>query len=170
MARERPRLPPSSQYITPAGERRLRDELDHLWRVERPHVTQAVQEAAAMGDRSENAEYIYGKRRLREIDRRVRFLRKRLDGMVVVGSPPSRSDRVFFAAWVELSENDQLLHWHRIVGPDEFDHDPRYVSMDSPLGKALFGKSLDQTVELKTPQGIRNLTIERIHYGDAPPP
>jgi len=166
MLRNRPPPPRSSQYITPAGERKLRQELDELWRVERPKVTQAVQEAAAMGDRSENAEYIYGKRRLREIDRRVRFLRKRLDGMVVVTTPPSRRDRVFFAAWVEISDDEALCRWHRIVGPDEFDDDPRYISMDSPMGKALLGKSLGQTFELRTPQRVRTLTIERIHYGE----
>src|SRR5258707_13441142 len=88
-----------SQYITAEGARRLREELDQLWRVERPKVTQAVSEAAAQGDRSENAEYTYGKRRLREIDRRVRFLRKRLDGMVIVGQPTSDPTRLFFGQW-----------------------------------------------------------------------
>ena len=102
MGRWRPPTRPGSQYITPEGEARLRAELDQLWRVERPQVTQAVSEAAAMGDRSENAEYIYGKRRLREIDSRVRFLRKRLDGITVVDRPPSDPRRVFFGAWVAL--------------------------------------------------------------------
>src|SRR6201996_2276297 len=102
MGRYRPPQKPGSQYITPEGARRLREELDHLWRGERPRVTQAVSEAAAQGDRSENAEYTYGKRRLREIDRRVRHLRKRLDGMVIVDKPPSDPSRVFFGAWVSL--------------------------------------------------------------------
>ena len=102
MGRWKPPSRPGSQYITPAGARRLRDELDQLWRVERPQVTQAVSEAAAQGDRSENAEYTYGKRRLREIDRQVRFLRKRLDGMMVVDHAPTDRTRVFFGAWVEL--------------------------------------------------------------------
>src|ERR1700724_174808 len=98
------RLPQAtgSKYITAEGASRLRAELDELWRVERPKVTQAVSEAAAQGDRSENADYIYGKRRLREIDSRVRFLRKRLDGMVVVNQPPSDPKRVFFGAWVSV--------------------------------------------------------------------
>src|SRR5580698_11462923 len=102
------RLPskPGSKYITPAGAARLRDELDELWRGERPRLTQAVAAAAAQGDRSENAEYTYGKRRLREIDRRVRFLRKRLEGMVVVEQPPADLRRVFFGAWVELEAAD----------------------------------------------------------------
>jgi transcription elongation factor GreB len=104
MSRYRPPQPRGSKFITPQGAARLKQELDHLWRVLRPQVTQAVQEAAAQGDRSENAEYIYGKRQLREIDRRVRFLRQRLDGMVVVGSAPSDRSRVFFGAWVTLED------------------------------------------------------------------
>src|SRR3984885_14614107 len=102
MSRFRPPQKPGSQYITAEGARRLREELDELWRAERPRDPQAVSEAAAQGDRSENADYIYGKRRLREIDSRVRFLRKRLDGMVTVDQPPSDPRRVFFGAWVAL--------------------------------------------------------------------
>jgi transcription elongation factor GreB len=105
MTRYRPASPSGSQFITPAGAERMRAELDELWKVERPRVTQAVSEAAAQGDRSENAEYTYGKRRLREIDRRVRFLRKRLDGMVVVAQAPSDRRRVFFGAWVTLEDD-----------------------------------------------------------------
>src|SRR6201984_3836860 len=99
-------LPAASKYITPAGARRLREELEQLWREERPRVTQAVAAAAAQGDRSENAEYTYGKRRLREIDRRVRFLRRRLDGMVVVDQPPADPSKVFFGAWGRLQAGD----------------------------------------------------------------
>src|SRR5271156_5617106 len=102
MGRFRPALPSGSKYITPAGARRLRAELDKLWRHERPQVTAAVAAAAAQGDRSENAEYIYGKRRLREIDRRVRFLRARLEGMTIVSQPPGDRGRVFFGARVTL--------------------------------------------------------------------
>src|ERR1700754_1664822 len=109
-----------SKYSTPEGARRLRSELDALWLVERPAVTKAVAEAAAMGDRSENAEYIYGKRRLREIDRRVRFLRERLDGMKVVAERPPDLGRVFFGAWVTIGDPDGAARRHRIVGPDEF--------------------------------------------------
>src|ERR1700761_1808881 len=100
MGRYRAPTVPGSQFITPEGIARLRAELDVLWRTERPRLTQAVQEAAAQGDRSENAEYTYGKRRLREIDRRVRFLRQRLDGMTVVTHPPTDPTRVYFGAWV----------------------------------------------------------------------
>ncbi|MGL6224625.1 MAG: transcription elongation factor GreB, partial [Steroidobacteraceae bacterium] len=105
MTRYRIPTPPGSRYSTPEGERRLRAELDELWRVLRPQVTKAVQEAAAQGDRSENAEYIYGKRQLREIDRRVRFLRKRLEGMIVVSRPPDDQGRVFFGAWVRVEDD-----------------------------------------------------------------
>src|ERR1700756_1216218 len=119
MSRYRPPQIPGSQFITPEGAAKLRRELDELWRHERPKVTQAVQDAAAQGDRSENAEYIYGKRRLREIDSRVRFLRKRLDGMVVVTEPPSDPRRVFFGAWVTLESEEGVESSYRIVGPDE---------------------------------------------------
>src|SRR5215470_17579893 len=114
MGRYRAPQKPGSQYITPEGAHRLQRELDELWKEERPRVTQAVAEAAAQGDRSENAEYTYGKRRLREIDSRVRFLRKRLDGMVIVNEPPSDPQRVFFGAWVELEAEDGTRSRYRI--------------------------------------------------------
>jgi transcription elongation factor GreB len=164
MTRWKPPARPGSKYITPAGARRLQEELDHLWRVERPQVTQAVAEAAAQGDRSENAEYTYGKRRLREIDRRVRFLRKRLDGMVVVGTPPADRARVFFGAWVELEDEEGRQRRHRIVGPDEFDMAPGYVSMDAPLGRALLGRRLDDEVRIELPAGEQRLVITAIDY------
>src|SRR2546428_1957382 len=115
MGRYRPPQAPGSQYITPEGARRLQDELDELWKRERPKVTQAVSEAAAQGDRSENAEYTYGKRRLREIDSRVRFLRKRLDGMTVVDQRPTDPRRVVFGAWGTLESEDRAQPCHRIV-------------------------------------------------------
>src|SRR5215475_1128910 len=127
MGRYRAPQAPGSKYITAEGARRLKAELDELWRVERPRVTQAVSEAAAQGDRSENAEYTYGKRRLREIDRRVRFLRKRLDGMVIVEQRPSDPNRVFFGAWVAVETDDGAESRYRIVGPDEFDMAPGYI-------------------------------------------
>src|SRR5579862_814436 len=134
MGRYRPPSPAGSKYITPTGLKRLRAELEQLWREERPRVTQAVAAAAAQGDRSENAEYTYGKRRLREIDRRVRFLRSRLDGMVVVSQPPSDPRRVFFGARVTLETRSGDAVCYRIVGPDELDMSPMYISMDAPLG------------------------------------
>ncbi|TAK51219.1 MAG: transcription elongation factor GreB [Gammaproteobacteria bacterium] len=162
-------VPPNSapRYITPAGERRLRAELDQLWRVERPAVTQAVAEAAAQGDRSENAEYTYGKRRLREIDRRIRFLRGRLEGMVVVGQPPSDLARVFFGAWVSLADESGAQRRYRIVGPDEFDHGEGYISMASPLGRALLGRRVGDTIEVRVPAGPQSLRIEAVEYPPA---
>ena len=147
MSRYRPPTPPGSKYITPEGAKRLRDELHELWHGERPRVTAAVAEAAAQGDRSENAEYTYGKKRLHEIDRRVRFLRKRLEGMVIVDleAASARRDprRVYFGAWVQLESLSGDTRWYRLVGPDEFDMASDYISMDSPLGRALLGKRLD---------------------------
>ena len=160
----RNRAKPGSKYATPEGARRLRAELDELWRVERPAVTRAVAEAAAMGDRSENAEYIYGKRRLREIDRRVRFLRGRLDGLNVVSQPPSDRSRVFFGAWVTVEDDAGATRRHRVVGPDEFDREPGYVSMDSPLGRALLGKRAGDEIEVKLPAGLQSLAIVAIDY------
>jgi transcription elongation factor GreB len=146
MSRYRPPSIPGSPYITAAGHERLKSELDQLWRVERPQVTAAVTAAAAQGDRSENAEYTYGKKRLREIDSRVRFLRKRLDGMKVVDQPPDDRGRVFFGAWVTLAHEDGTETRYRIVGPDESGAAEGYISMDSPMARALLGKPLDAEI------------------------
>ena len=161
------RLPgtPGSKYITPEGAARLRQELEALWRHERPQVTAAVSAAAAQGDRSENAEYIYGKRRLREIDRRVRFLRARLEGMTIVSQPPGDRGRVFFGARVTLETDTGAQRQHRIVGPDEFDMAPDYISMDSPLGRSLLGKKLDDDVSVTLPGGTTIFTVVAISYG-----
>ncbi len=130
-------------------------------------MTQAVSEAAAQGDRSENAEYTYGKRRLREIDRRVRFLRKRLDGMVIVDQPPADRRRgVSSAPGSPLESDDGAQSRYRIVGPDEFDMAPGYISMDSPLGRALLRRSLDDEVTVELPGGQRaRCVIVEIEYG-----
>ena len=164
MGRFRAPPPAGSKYVTPAGAQRLRDELEQLWREERPRVTQAVAAAAAQGDRSENAEYTYGKRRLREIDRRVRFLRRRLEGMVIVDQPPADPQRVFFGAWVQLEAEDGARSRYRIVGPDEFDMAPGYISMDSPLGRALLRRRIDEEVTVETPGGSRLYLIVEIEY------
>lgn len=157
---------PGSQFITAAGAARLKQELDELWKVERPRVTQAVSEAAAQGDRSENAEYTYGKKRLREIDRRVRFLRKRLDGMTVVDKPPTDRKRVYFGAWVTLEDEEGRQTRHRIVGPDEFDMQAGYISMDAPLARALMRKALDDEVQVELPGGSKSVVIVEIAYDD----
>ncbi len=171
VSRYRPPIQPGSKYITPEGAKRLRDELHQLWHEERPRVTAAVAEAAAQGDRSENAEYTYGKKRLHEIDRRVRFLRKRLEDMTIVDSQadPGRRDptRIYFGAWVQI-ESDRTLRWYRLVGPDEFDMAEDYISMDSPLGRSLLGKRLDDEVSVALPGGSTLLTVVAISYGPRP--
>jgi transcription elongation factor GreB len=160
-----------SSYITPAGFQMLQQELDQLWRIERPRVTREVAVAAAHGDRSENAEYIYGKKRLREIDRRLRFLQKRLDELTVVDPSPAQEGRVFFGAWVTLEDEAGCEHVYRIVGPDEFDPSRGWVSMDSPMGRALLGRRVDDEFEVRRPRGDAAFTICEIRYSDpaAPP-
>jgi transcription elongation factor GreB len=165
VSRYRPPTPKGSKFITPQGAEALKTELDHLWRVLRPQVTQAVSEAAAQGDRSENAEYIYGKKQLREIDRRVRFLRQRLDGMTVVDQPPSDPKRVFFGAWVTLEDDNGDEVEYRIVGPDEFDPSKGYISMDAPLGRALLRKAIDDEVKVEVPGGTKTYYIVGVRYG-----
>jgi transcription elongation factor GreB len=154
----------AKHYITPEGAKKLRAELEQLWTVERPRVTQEVADAAAQGDRSENAEYIYGKRRLREIDRRVRFLSKRLDDVTVVTEPPSDAKRVFFGAYVTVEDEDGEQATYRIVGPDESDVDKKWISMEAPVAKALMGKRLDDEVLVRRPKGDITYTILKIRY------
>ena len=161
-------MPPAkrSVYITPPGAERLRAELEHLWRVKRPQVTQAVSEAAAMGDRSENAEYIYGKRPLREIDGRLRFLQKRLAEIVVVDQPPSDPTRIYFGAWVKLENEAGAVSEYRIVGSDEFDAARGWISVDSPLALALLKKTVDDEVTVSVPGGSAVYTVVDIRYAD----
>ena len=164
MSRYRPPRPKGSAYITAQGERTLREELRQLWKVERPQVTAVVHEAAKNGDRSENGDYIYGKRRLREIDSRVRFLTKRLDELTVVERAPADQDKVFFGAWVTLEDEQGETVEYRIVGPDEFDLKARKLSMDSPLARAMLGKRLDDEIVVRTPEGEREYAIVAIRY------
>lgn len=164
MARYRPPAPPSAKYITPEGAAALRRELDELWRVKRPAVTRTVAEAAAQGDRSENAEYIYGKKQLAEIDRRVRFLRKRLTGIRVVDQVPSDTGKAFFGAWFALRADDGTEREYRLVGPDEFAFAPEYISIDSPLGRAVLGKAIGASVTVTTPEGERSYELVRVRY------
>jgi transcription elongation factor GreB len=167
MSRYRPPAKPMSAYITPEGKTRLKDELHHLWKVERPEVTQQVSDAAALGDRSENAEYIYGKKRLREIDRRVRFLRKRLEVLNVVDQLPTDTNKVYFGAWVELTREDGIEVKYRLVGPDEIDPAKNHISIDSILGKALLGKHLDDEVAVQTPSGTHRYEVIAVNYSGA---
>lgn len=168
MSRYRAPSAPASKYITRPGAARMEAELDHLWRVLRPQVTAAVAAAAAQGDRSENAEYTYGKKHLREIDRRVRHLRKRLEDMVVVDQPPSDPSRIFFGAWVRIEDEAGTVRALRIVGPDEFDMDPDFISMDSPLGRALLRKGVDDEITVLLPAGERTYVVLDIQYGGRP--
>lgn len=158
------KAPKRTAYITAEGAKKLRAELDELWTVERPRVTQQVADAAAMGDRSENAEYIYGKRRLREIDRRVRFLSKRLEEIRVVSEPPTDPGRVFFGAWVTIEDDDGTQKTYRIVGADESDLERGYISIDSPVARGLLGKRDGDTFTVRVPKGDVEYTIVAVKY------
>jgi transcription elongation factor GreB len=164
MGRYRPPRKPGSFYITPEGEKELRDEVYQLWKVERPKVTAVVHEAAKNGDRSENGDYIYGKRRLREIDSRVRFLSKRLESVTVVDRTPEDQDKVYFGAWVNVEDETGEEQRYRIVGPDEFNLSQGKLSMDSPLAKALLGKRAGDDIVFKTPEGDKELYISEVCY------
>ncbi len=164
MGRYRAPRPPSSKYITQEGFNKLREEVDTLWRVTRPKVTQLVSEAAAQGDRSENADYIYGKKQLRQIDSRIHFLRKRLDNIRVVDSIPDNLDKVYFSAWVKLENIKGEIQCYRIVGPDEFDIEKNTISLDSPLSQQLIGKSLGDKIQVQLPHNIEQYIILEINY------
>ena len=164
MSRYRPPQQRGARYITVEGEKDLKAELHRLWKVERPQVTQSVSDAAALGDRSENAEYIYGKKRLREIDRRVRYLSKRLEELTVVRDLPEDTGRIFFGAWVSLEDDDGTSHRYRLVGPDEIDPRRGYISIDSPLARALLRKRVDDEVTIESPRGTRSYCVIAIDY------
>jgi len=156
-------------YITRAGFEKLRAELDHLWKEERPRVTQAVSVAAALGDRSENADYIYGKKRLREIDGRIRFLTKRLDALEVVDpGPRANNDRVYFGAWVDLEDEEGTRVRYQLVGADESDAANGRISVESPMGRALMGKRQGDRVEVRRPRGDARFTIVSIAFAATP--
>jgi transcription elongation factor GreB len=154
-----------TNLITREGYQRLKTELDFLWREERPEVTKKVTWAASLGDRSENADYQYNKKRLREIDRRVRYLRKRLEQVTVVDYSPVQEGQVFFGAWVEIENEAGETKSFRIVGPDEIYGDAKdYISIDSPMARALLKKSVDDEVVVQTPQGLKEWFINAIRY------
>lgn len=152
MGRYRPPQPRSSLYITAEGYDSLKTELKALW-VRRAEVTKALAAAAAEGDRSENAEYIYRKKELGGIDRRIRYLQKRLPDLKVVSEPPGNPSHIFFGAWVKLEDEEGDVVVYRIVGPDEFDLEKGFISMDSPMAKALIKKGIDDEVEVQLPAG-----------------
>lgn len=156
--------PQGSPFITRTGHKKLQDELEHLWKVERPKVTTEVMWAAAQGDRSENAEYIYGKRRLREIDRRLRWLAKRLDALRIIEHSPEQNGKVFFGAHVTILDQDGKRSTYRVVGSDEIDTKRGWISIDSPVAKALIGKKVGDFALLRRPKGEDEVEIVEIHY------
>jgi len=152
--------PARKRYITRAGYDRFQEELKQLWNVERRRVVLEVQTAAAHGDRSENAEYIYGKRRLREIDKRVQYLTKLLDDATVVEASEKKKDgRVYFGSRVTIEDEEGVQSTYQLVGPDEFDVKAGRISIDSPLGRALLGKKVDDAVTVRRPKGDAEMTL-----------
>jgi len=154
----------SSPYITAEGYRTLKDEHDQLWKVRRPEVVKALSAAAAEGDRSENAEYIYRKKELREIDRKLRYLQTRLPELRVVEQAPSDPSRVFFGAWVELEDQAGESRTYRIVGGDETDAQRGWISVDSPLARVLLKRQKGEAVSAQLPGGEVHLSIVSVRY------
>ena len=163
MSRYRPPAPKKSPYITPAGMQALEQAQKAIW-LRRREVVAALSAAAAEGDRSENAEYIYRKKELRELDRRIRYLQKRLPELNVVAQKPATSEQVFFGATVILEDENGESAVYRIVGPDEFDTKLGRISIDSPLARALIGKEEGDTAKVKRPKGMATVTIEEVRY------
>jgi len=153
-----------ARLITQEGYDKLKEELDFLWRKERPEVTQKVTWAASLGDRSENADYQYNKKRLREIDRRVRYLRKCIDELGIVNYAPEQEGRVFFGAWVEIENDAGETKRFRIVGYDEIFERKDYISIDSPMARGLLKKEVGDEVLVKTPAGEAYWYINAIEY------
>jgi transcription elongation factor GreB len=164
MGRWRPAEKPGSPYITPEGARRLRDELQHLWHRLRPEVVKALAAAAAEGDRSENAEYTYRKKQLGGIDRRIRYLSKRVDVMKIVDRPPADLSVIRFGAMVTLQTSFEGLVDYRIVGVDEIDATMGYISIDSPVARALLGKTVGESIEVELPECLAQIEVVEIRY------
>jgi transcription elongation factor GreB len=152
------------RYVTPEGFRRLADEHARIWTELRPKIVREVEAAAALGDRSENAEYLYGKRKLRELDRRLRFLSERMDALTVVDPRPHPSGKAYFGAWVTVEDEDGEEKTYRLVGPDEFDVARGLLSVESPLGRALLGKAEGDVARVARPAGTAELTIVAVRW------
>ena len=163
MSRWRAPGPKSSPYITVAGYRKLESEVQQLW-TRRAETVKHLAAAAAEGDRSENAEYIYRKKELREIDRRLGYLQRRLPKLTIVNRAPDSADRVYFGAWVEVADTADVITLHRIVGSDEIDHHARYISIDAPLAQALLKRRLDDEIVVTTVSGVHRYTVVDIRY------
>lgn len=157
-------MPTPPRYITPEGFRRIAEEHARIWTVERPRIVAEVEAAAALGDRSENAEYIYGKRKLRELDRRLRFLSERMDALTVVDPKPHPAGRAFFGAWVTVEHEDGEERTYRLVGPDEFDVGRGLISVDAPLGRALLGKREGDVTVVQRPVGRVEITVVGVSW------
>ncbi|HET8724096.1 MAG TPA: transcription elongation factor GreB [Anaeromyxobacteraceae bacterium] len=155
------------RYITPEGFRRIAAEHERIWTVTRPRVVAEVEAAAALGDRSENAEYIYGKKKLRELDRRLRELSERMDSLTVVDPRPHPSGRAYFGAWVTVEQDDGEERRYRLVGPDEFDVAAGLISVDAPLGRALLGKREGDVVRVQRPAGPVEVTVVEISWEES---
>jgi transcription elongation factor GreB len=165
MSTEKPGRPP--RYITPVGFRRIAEEHERIWTVSRPRVVAEVEAAAALGDRSENAEYVYGKKKLRELDRRLRELSERMDTLTVVAPSPHPSGRAYFGAWVTVELDDGEEKRYRLVGPDELDVEAGLISVDAPLGRALLGRRVGDVVVVKRPAGRTEVTVVAIAWDSA---
>lgn len=163
MSRYRPPAPPKAPYITPEGYEHLEQEMKDIW-VRRRDVTAALAAAAAEGDRSENAEYIYRKRELAGLDRRIRYLQVRMPKLNVVRRTPDDLTRVFFGARVKVEDQEGLPHEYRLVGPDEIDQHENYISIDSPLAQALLKKTAEDEVVVKTPRDTVSYTVLDVRY------
>jgi len=159
-----PKPPRPPRYITPEGFRRIAAEHERIWTVLRPRIVAEVEAAAALGDRSENAEYIYGKRKLRELDRRLRFLSERMDDLTVVDPKPHPSGRAYFGAWVTVEDEEGRERVYRLVGPDEADAPAGRISVDAPLGRALLGKGEGDTVRVDRPAGSLELEVLLVRW------
>jgi len=153
----------SSPYITKQGMARLNEESNQIW-LRRREVVKALSAAAAEGDRSENAEYIYRKKELRGLDRRIRYLQQRMPDLKVISEPPNEQDKIFFAAWIRLKNDQDEQVEYRIVGPDEIDHQQENISLDSPLAQALLGKQVDDEVAISVQDGRKKYSVIAIRY------
>ncbi|WP_020649748.1 transcription elongation factor GreB [Solimonas variicoloris] len=166
MSRWRPPSEKSSPYITAEGHARLKAEFEQLWRVRRPEVVRALSAAAAEGDRSENAEYQYRKKELREIDARLKYLTLRLEDVKIVEIKPSRDGKVFFGAWVELADEAGESRRYRIVGADETDSARGWISVDSPVARAVLGRAKGEIVKVRLPSGETEFEIVAVKYAE----
>lgn len=153
-----------TKLITRAGYNKLKQEHDHLWQQKRPEITKIVSWAASLGDRSENADYTYNKRLLRQIDRRIRFLRKLLPELTIVDYSPAQEGKVFFGAWVEIENEQGEVKKFKIVGPEEIYGRNDYISIDSPMARALLKKQVDDDLDVVTPSGVKSWYINHIYY------